>query len=132
MGYNDKLIQFKDYSVVTARDMSTEATMSSEDAEMKALQRSIEKSKIERAKLLTPLERFRGGADLYDEGMQWLTFAIRASFKNPEFTPEQVDAEIERRKRIVKRIDDAGLFKPCGTVSANDQDKFCGDKAGRR
>ena len=118
MGYNDKPIQFKDYSVVTARDMSTEATMSSEDAEMKDLQRSIEKSKIERAKLLTPLERFRGGADLYDEGIQWLTFAIRA--ENPKFTPEQVDAEIERRKRIVKRIDDAGLFKPCGTVSADD------------
>ena len=92
--------------------------MSTEEAERKALQRSIEKSKIERAHSLSDYERLRGGADLYDEGMQWLTFAIRA--ENPEFTPEQVDAEIERRKRIVKRIDDAGLFQSCGTVGAND------------
>ena len=72
--------------------------MSPEEAERKALQRSIEKSKIERAKLLTPLERLRGGADLYDDGMRWLKIAIVAD--NPHFTAEQVSAEIERRKQI--------------------------------
>ena len=48
----------------------------------------------------------RAGADLYDEGMRWLTLTIRA--ENPEFTPEQIEAEIERRIAIIRRFDDNG------------------------
>ncbi len=81
------------------------------------LQRSISQSKAARATELTEAERFRGGADLYDEGMQWLMAAILA--ENPEFSDEEIDAELERRKTIVKRIDDNGMFKPF-TATKND------------
>ena len=56
-------------------------------------------------------------ADLYDEGMRWLMFAIRA--ENPGFTLEEVDAEIERRKKIVRRIDDNGLYRSCGLAETD-------------
>ncbi|MDA1230759.1 MAG: hypothetical protein O2856_08295 [Planctomycetota bacterium] len=90
------------------------------DPAILALQNSIAKSKIARSQSLTDVERLRGGADLYDEGMRWLTLAIRG--ENPEFTPEQVDAEIERRKAIVRRIDENGLYKDCGMAETHDEE----------
>ena len=75
-----------------------------------ALQHSIAQSKAVRANELTDAERLRGGADLYDEGMRWLTAAILA--ENPGFSDAEIDAELERRKAIVRRIDDNGMFKP--------------------
>lgn len=83
----------------------------------RALQDSIARSKIDRSQSLTDVERLRGGADLYDEGMRWLTMAIRA--ENPDFSVEQIDAEIERRKEIVRRIDDHGLYRNCGMAETD-------------
>lgn len=57
------------------------------------------------------------GADLYDEGRWWMTQAVRA--EHPEFDDQQVDAEVERRRRIKRRIDDARLFKPCSQQSTD-------------
>ena len=51
--------------------------------------------------------------------MRWLTLAIRA--ENPEFSPEQIDAEIERRKAIIRRIDDNGLYQDCGMAETHDE-----------
>ncbi len=92
-------------------------TTSPRHHETDALQKSLETSKIVRAGSLTPLERLRSGADLYDEGLRWLAFAIRG--ENPGFTPEQVDAEIQRRKMIIRRIDDHGLYQPCGMAECD-------------
>lgn len=89
------------------------------DPATRALQDSIARSKIDRSHSLTDAERLRGGADLYDEGMRWLTLAIRA--ENPEFSPEQIDAEIERRKAIIRRIDDNGLYQDCGMAETHDE-----------
>ncbi len=91
--------------------------MATDKTDIQALQQAIERSKIGRADDLTPAEKFRAGADLYDEGMRWLTFAIRA--ENPDFTPEQVDTEIERRKQIIRRIDDHGLYRKCGLAESD-------------
>ena len=91
--------------------------MPSTDVEIRAQQKSLERSKVQRADALTSLERLRLGADLYDEGIRWLTIAIRS--ENPTFTSEQVDAEIERRKKIVRRIDDSGLFEQCGMAETD-------------
>ena len=79
------------------------------DPEIKKLQDSIQRSKVQRAEPLTFGERFRAGADLYDEGMRWMRSMIEA--ENPDWTAEQVEQEIDRRKRIAKKIDDAGLFQ---------------------
>lgn len=90
------------------------------DHDILELQNSIARSRIDRSQSLTDVKRLRGGADLYDEGMLWLTLAIRA--ENPEFSAEQIDAEIERRKAIVRRIDDNGLYKNCGMAETHDEE----------
>lgn len=90
------------------------------DLNILELQNSIARSRIDRSQSLTDVERLRGGADLYDEGMRWLTLAIRA--ENPEFSAEQIDAEIERRKAIVRRIDDNGLYRNCGMAETHGEE----------
>ena len=91
--------------------------MSATKLDIAEQQKEIDQSKVLRADALTPLERLRLGAELYDEGMRWLTFAIRG--ENPDFTLEQVDAEIERRRKIVRRIDDSGLYQQCGLAETD-------------
>ena len=81
------------------------------DPEIKKLQDSIQRSKVQRAESLTFEERFRAGADLFDEGMRWMRSMIEA--ENPDWTAEQVEQEIDRRKRVAKKVDDAGLFQIC-------------------
>ena len=81
------------------------------DPEIKKLQDSIQRSKLERAETLTFGERFRAGADLYDEGMRWMRSMIEA--ENPDWTTEQVEQEIDRRKRIARKVSDAGRFQIC-------------------
>jgi len=81
------------------------------DPEIKKVQSSIQRSKIERVKELTFEERFRAGADLYDEGMRWMRSMIAA--ENPTWTEDEIEVEVERRKRIAKRIDDAGRYQSC-------------------
>lgn len=94
--------------------------MNANDQDSRALQKSLEQSRIDRAASLSDEDKLRGGADLYDEGMRWLMFAIRA--ENPDFSAEQVDAEIERRKKIVRKIDDSGRYQPCGVAETNGDD----------
>jgi hypothetical protein len=35
---------------------------------------------------------------------------------NPTFHPEQVTAEVARRLRIARRLDEAGIYEPAGTI----------------
>ncbi len=90
------------------------------DNEISELKLSIQQSKIERAEALTFAEKLREGADLYDESMRWIYLIIKAD--NPDYSEEQIDQEIERRKRIARRIDDNGLFQPCGVAQLYDED----------
>jgi hypothetical protein len=79
------------------------------DPDIKKLQDSIQRSKVDRAKELTFEERFRAGADLFDEGMRWMRGMIES--QNPEWSTEEVEAEVERRKQIRRKIDDAGFYQ---------------------
>lgn len=79
------------------------------DPETKQLQDSIQRSKVERAKALTFEQRFRAGADLFDEGMRWMRGMIES--QNPAWSADEVDAEIQRRKAIRRKVDDAGLYR---------------------
>ena len=93
--------------------------MSVREPDILALQESIARSKCDRAKALTLAEKLRAGASLYDEGMQWMALMIES--QNPQLTAEEVDAEIERRKRIIRQIDDNGLYQPCGMAEVDDE-----------
>ncbi|MCY2962616.1 MAG: hypothetical protein NT069_03015, partial [Planctomycetota bacterium] len=54
-------------------------------------------------------EKFRLGADLYDDGMRWLIQLIKA--EQPEWSEPMVDQELERRKAIKRRVEEAGRFR---------------------
>jgi hypothetical protein len=56
-------------------------------------------------------EKFRLGADLFDEQMRWLKQIIQA--ERPEWNAEQIDAEIDRRKAIKRKVEEKGIFQPC-------------------
>lgn len=84
--------------------------MGSKEQDIDDLQVSIEQSKVAKAASLSMAEKFRLGADLYDDAILWLTLFIKS--ENPGFDDLQVDAEIERRKKIARRMDEEGFFGP--------------------
>lgn len=53
-------------------------------------------------------EELRMGADLYDEGIRWLRQLFKAV--NPELSDEQISQELDRRRAIARKMDDAGRF----------------------
>ncbi len=78
--------------------------------DLQALQAAIDQSNIRRAAELSMSDKLRMGADLYDDGIRLLRQVIKA--EQPSFTDEQIDRELDRRRAIVRRIEDAGRFRP--------------------
>ena len=90
----------------------------SHDAESTNLQHSIHRAKLDRSATLSLEQRLREGADLFDDSMRWIRSLIQA--QHPEYSAQDIEREIERRKQISKRIDDAGLYRTCRSVNTND------------
>lgn len=82
-----------------------------------ALQTAIDQSIVRRASELTMAEKLRMGADLYDDGIRWLRQILKA--EDPTLTDKQVDQELDRRRAIVRQIEDAGRFRPYVEDDAN-------------
>lgn len=78
--------------------------------DLSALQAAIDQSNIRRAAELSMADKLRMGADLYDDGIRLLRQVIKA--EQPSITGEQIDRELDRRRAIVRRIEDAGRFRP--------------------
>jgi hypothetical protein len=74
--------------------------------EILKLQAAIEQSNVRRAAELTMAEKFKLGADLFDDGIRWLRQNIKA--EQPELSDEQVDQELDRRRAIKRRIEERG------------------------
>lgn len=74
--------------------------------EILKLQAAIEQSNVRRAAELTMAEKFKLGADLFDDGIRWLKQIIKA--EQPELSDEQVDQELDRRRAIKRRIEERG------------------------
>ena len=94
--------------------MSAPAENSSQPSDAEALHRlqaSIDQSNLRRAAQLSMAEKFRMGADLYDEGMVWLKQIIKA--EQPELSDKEVDEELDRRRAIKRRVEEAGIIMPC-------------------
>jgi hypothetical protein len=72
--------------------------------EILKLQAEIEQSNVRRAAELTMAEKFKLGADLFDDGIRWLKQIIKA--EQPELSDEQVDEELQRRRAIKRRIEE--------------------------
>jgi hypothetical protein len=90
---------------------SESPTNSSPEIEhMLQLQAAIDQSNLRRAAELSILEKLKLGADLYDDGIRWLKQIIKA--EQPDLSDEQVNEELDRRKAIKRRVEEAGLFQP--------------------
>lgn len=88
----------------------SEVNRSVAEREIRDLISSIDQSNLRRAAELSMPEKFRLGADLYDEGIRWLKHIIKA--EQPSLCDEQVSEELDRRKVIKRRIEEEGLFQP--------------------
>ncbi|MFN7732532.1 MAG: hypothetical protein ACK5OB_11560 [Pirellula sp.] len=54
-------------------------------------------------------DKFRLGADLFDDSIRWLKQIIRA--EQPNLSDDQVDQEIDRRRAIKRQMDEQGLYR---------------------
>ena len=88
--------------------------MSQVDAETKQLMDSIFIDKVLRARQRTPGEKMLDGPRLFAMGCLMMRNGIRWQF--PEFTEEQVEAELVRRLAIRRRIDEAGIYQDAGVL----------------
>ncbi|MFM8573017.1 MAG: hypothetical protein ACKOAU_15590 [Pirellula sp.] len=88
----------------------SEVNRSVAEREILDLKSSIDQSNLRRAGELSMPEKFRLGADLYDDGIRWLKQIIKA--EQPDLSDEQVSEELDRRKAIKRRVEEEGLFRP--------------------
>ncbi|MEZ6060441.1 MAG: hypothetical protein R3C19_08775 [Planctomycetaceae bacterium] len=88
--------------------------MNQVDPEIKALQHEIFLSKVGQACRTPMSQRLADGAILFDQSMKAMRGAIRS--QNPEFTPEQVEREVRRRRRIAKLLSDRDLYVDAGII----------------
>ncbi len=79
-----------------------------------SLQRSIFLGKILRARVTSPAEKLADAAALFDSTLVLMRDAIATD--NPTLTPDQVRAEVLRRLRIARRLDEAGIYEAAGTI----------------
>lgn len=85
------------------------ANRTESEREIRDLQISIDHSNLRRAAELSMAEKFKLGADLYDDSIRWLKQIIKA--EQPDLRDEQVNEELERRNAIKRRVEEAGLFR---------------------
>lgn len=78
------------------------------------LQRSIFLGKIRRARATPPAEKLADAAALFDGTLALMRDAIATD--DPTLGPEQVQAEVVRRLRIARRLDEAGIYEAAGTI----------------
>jgi hypothetical protein len=79
------------------------------EREIRELAASIDQANLRRAAELSMAEKFKLGADLYDDGIRWLKQIIKA--EQPDLSDEEVNHELDRRKAIKRRVEEAGLFR---------------------
>lgn len=73
--------------------------------EIAELARQIDREKIERARAMTLIEKFRAGAELFEDACEVTRSGIRG--RHPQWNEDQVEAELIRRIEIGRRIEAA-------------------------
>lgn len=78
------------------------------------LQQSIFRGKVVRARATSSGEKIAEAAVLFDVTLALMRDAIATD--NPALAPDEVQAEVRRRLRIARRLDEAGVYRPAGTI----------------
>jgi len=83
-------------------------------AEIEALKKSIQRSKVERAKAMPPENKLLEGARLFDMVRARMLDGIRNQF--PAWTEEQVREEFRRRLDLQRRREERGIYQEFGVI----------------
>jgi len=84
------------------------------DAAETALQRAIFRDRTASGRCTAPGDKLVAGARLFDTVRRRMLAGIRS--RHPEWDAVRVEAEFRRQMEIVRRLDDGGVYTPCGTV----------------
>ena len=84
------------------------------DPEIKALQDAIFLSKVARARRTPIDEKLFDGPRLFDQSCGLIRGGIR--HEHPDFSDEQVDAELRRVLAIKRQLDERGLYEHVGYI----------------
>ena len=84
------------------------------DEETQKLMDEIFASKIMRAREQSMSDKMLAGPRLFEEACQRMRGGIRSQF--PGYTPEQVEAELDRRLKIKRVIDEFGIYQDAGEI----------------
>lgn len=84
------------------------------DESLKALQDEIFIDKVLRARRRSIGEKFLDGPRLFDVVCERMRNGIRTQY--PDCTAERVEAELQRRLVIRRRIDEAGIYQNAGLL----------------
>jgi hypothetical protein len=84
------------------------------NADRDELRRSIFREKIRRAQAIPAAGKIADAANLLDDTLALMRMAIATD--NPTFGPAQIHAEVTRRLLIARRLDEAGIYRPAGTI----------------
>jgi len=86
-----------------------------DDESLKALQDEIFIDKVLRARRRSIGEKFLDGPRLFDVVCERMRNGIRSQY--PDCTAERVEAELQRRLVIRRRIDEAGIYQNAGLLN---------------
>lgn len=78
-----------------------------EDETAKSLQSAIYREKVERARRMTPLQKFEAGQELFEAACQQMLGNIRGQM--PKADRDALRLELRRRLAIGRRLDDLQL-----------------------
>ena len=88
--------------------------MSRTEPEIKALQDSLYRSQVVRARQTPIAEKLSAGAILFDEAARTTRDGIRT--QNPEFSEAEVEQEFRRRLAIARKLDEGDIYRDAGFV----------------
>ncbi len=86
--------------------------MNHSDPRIQSLQDEIFWSKVKQAREMPPHKKFVLGFTLFEESLVWMRAGIRRQF--PHYCDEQVEAELQRRLQIARRLDEEELARRAG------------------
>ena len=88
--------------------------MAQGDDETQQLMDEIFTGRILRARKKSASEKMLAGPKLFEEACERMRGGIRS--QNPDFTPKQVEDELDRRLKIKRAIDEYGIYQDAGMI----------------
>ena len=77
--------------------------------EFKPLMDAVFRDKVRWARMETPERKFMDGLELFEVALKRMRAGVHSEF--PTYTPEQIEAEVNRRIKRIRQIEEHGLYR---------------------